>query len=51
MQQRAIVAEALERLLDIRSVKRLARDKDSVFFREEAKTRLAKADRGLAGEA
>jgi hypothetical protein len=51
MQQRAISAEALERLLDFGSVKHLARDKDIVFFDKKAKKRLAKADKALAREA
>jgi hypothetical protein len=50
MQQRAISAEALERLLDFGSVKHLARDKDIVFFDKKAKRRLARADKGVAGE-
>jgi hypothetical protein len=50
MQQRAISAEALERLLDFGSVKHLARDKDIVFFDKKAKKRLAKADKGVARE-
>lgn len=48
MQQRAISAEALERLLDFGSVKRLAPDKDIVFFDKKAKKRLAKA--GVSAE-
>jgi len=51
MQQRAISAEALERLLDFGSVKHLARDKDIVFFDKKAKERLAKVDGELAREA
>jgi hypothetical protein len=51
MQQRAISAEALERLLDFGSVQHLARDKDIVFFDRKARKRLAKADRALAREA
>jgi len=51
MQQRAISAEALERLLDFGSVKHLARDKEIVFFDKKAKKRLAKADARLAREA
>jgi hypothetical protein len=50
MQQRAISAEALERLLDFGSVKHLARDKDIVFFDKKAKKRLARADKGVARE-
>jgi hypothetical protein len=50
MQQRAISAEALERLLDFGSVKHLARDKDIVFFDKKAKKRLAKVDKGVARE-
>jgi len=50
MQQRAISAEALERLLDFGSVKHLARDKDIVFFDKKARKRLAKADKGVARE-
>lgn len=48
MQQRAISAEALERLLDFGSVKHLARDKDIVFFDKRGKKRLARADKGAA---
>ncbi|MGE3424886.1 MAG: DUF4258 domain-containing protein [Dehalococcoidia bacterium] len=48
MQQRAISAEALERLLDFGSVKHLARDKEIVFFDKKANKRLAKADKGVA---
>jgi hypothetical protein len=51
MQQRAISAEALERLLDFGSVQHLARDKDIVFFDKKAKKRLAQADKALAREA
>jgi hypothetical protein len=51
MQQRAISAEALERLLDFGSVKHLARDKEIVFFDKKAKKRLARVDRALAREA
>jgi len=51
MQQRAISAEALERLLDFGTVRHLARDKDIVFFDKKAKKRLANADRELAREA
>jgi hypothetical protein len=51
MQQRAISAEALERLLDFGSVQHLARDKDIVFFDKKAKRRLAKADKALVREA
>jgi hypothetical protein len=51
MQQRAISADALERLLDFGSVKHLAQDKEIVFFDKKAKRRLAKADRVLAREA
>jgi len=51
MQQRAISAEALERLLDFGSVKHLARDKEIVFFDKKAKRRLARADKELAREA
>ena len=51
MQQRAISAEALERLLDFGSVQHLARDKEIVFFDKKAKQRLAKADKALAREA
>ena len=51
MQQRAISAEALERLLDFGSVRHLARDKDIVFFDKKAKKRLARADKALAREA
>jgi hypothetical protein len=50
MQQRAISAEALERLLDFGSVQHLARDKEIVFFDKKAKKRL-KADKALAREA
>jgi hypothetical protein len=48
MQQRAISAEALERLLDFGSVRPLARDKEIVFFDKKAKQRLAKADKAIA---
>jgi len=50
MQQRAISAEALERLLDFGSVKHLARDKEIVFFDKKAKKRLARADKRVARE-
>ena len=51
MQQRAISAEALERLLDFGTVRHLDRDKEIVFFDKKAKQRLAKADKALAREA
>ena len=51
MQQRAISAQALERLLDFGSVRHLARDKEIVFFDKKAKKRLAKVDKELAREA
>jgi hypothetical protein len=51
MQQRAISAEALERLLDFGTVRHLARDKEIVFFDKKAKQRLARSDRALAREA
>jgi hypothetical protein len=51
MQQRAVSAEALERLLDFGSVKHLARDNDIVFFDKKTKKRLAKTDKALAREA
>jgi len=51
MQQRAIGAEVLERLLDFGTVRHLDRDKEIVFFDKKAKQRLAKADKALAREA
>lgn len=51
MQQRAISAEALERLLDFGTVRHLARDKEIVFFDKKARKRLARSDRALAREA
>lgn len=51
MQQRAISAEALERLLDFGTVRHLAGDKEIVFFDKKAKKRLARADAKLAREA
>ena len=51
MQQRAISAEALDRLLDFGRVQRLARDKDIVFFDKRARARLARADAKAAREA
>jgi hypothetical protein len=51
MQQRAISAEVLERLLDFGTVRHLDRDKEIVFFDKKAKQRLAQADKALAREA
>lgn len=51
MQQRAISAEALERLLDFGTVRHLDRDKEIVFFDKKAKQRLARSDKALAREA
>ena len=51
MQQRAISAAALERLLDFGTVRQLDRDKEIVFFDKKAKQRLARSDRALAREA
>jgi hypothetical protein len=51
MQQRAINADVLERLLDFGTVRHLDRDKEIVFFDKKAKQRLAKADKALAREA
>lgn len=51
MQQRAISAEVLERLLDFGTERHLDRDKEIVFFDKKAKKRLAQADKALAREA
>jgi hypothetical protein len=48
MQQRAISADVLERLLDFGTVRHLDRDKEIVFFDKKAKKRLAKA--GVSAE-
>jgi hypothetical protein len=48
MQQRAISAAALERLLDFGTVRQLDRDKEIVFFDKKAKQRLARSDKALA---
>jgi hypothetical protein len=51
MQQRAISAEALERLLDFGREQHLSRDKNIVFFDKKARARLARADARLVREA
>jgi hypothetical protein len=51
MQQRAISADVLERLLDFGTVRHLDRDKEIVFFDKKARKRLAQADKRLAREA